>query len=91
MSPAFACPSARQLALASSSPWFCCTGTGVRVVWCGVCVQEHTKSVEYLRENEMVVITRSGYMVSSLDVAAPAVRDPELVKLEMSLEAIEKG
>lgn len=52
---------------------------------------EHTKSVEYLRENEMVVITRSGYMVSSLDVAAPAVRDPELVKLEMSLEAIEKG
>jgi glucosamine--fructose-6-phosphate aminotransferase (isomerizing) len=39
----------------------------------------------------MVVITRSGYVISSLDVEAPKLRDPAIVKLEMSLEAIEKG
>jgi len=54
-------------------------------------MQEHTKTVEYLHENEMVVITRGGYMLSSLDVASPVSRDPAMVKLEMSLEAIEKG
>jgi glutamine---fructose-6-phosphate transaminase (isomerizing) len=54
-------------------------------------VVEHTKQVEYLQENEMVVITRSGYVISTLDVEAPKARDPAIVKLEMSLEAIEKG
>lgn len=54
-------------------------------------VQEHTKSVEYMHDNEMVVITRAGYTLSSLDVEKPAARDPAIHKLELSLEAIEKG
>lgn len=54
-------------------------------------LQEHTKHVEYLHENEMVVITRAGYVVSSLDMESPKARDPSIVKLELSLEAIEKG
>lgn len=54
-------------------------------------VVEHTKNVEYIEENEMVVITRAGYAVSSLDVDAPVSRDPQLHQLELTLEAIEKG
>ncbi len=54
-------------------------------------VVEHTTSVEYLKEKEMVVITPSGYTISSLNVSTPIARSPELVRVEMSLEAIEKG
>jgi glucosamine--fructose-6-phosphate aminotransferase (isomerizing) len=39
----------------------------------------------------MVLISRAGYMISSIDVDAPAERNPQVTKLEMSLEAIEKG
>jgi len=54
-------------------------------------VVEHTKSIEYLKEREMVTVTTGGYTVSSLDVALPLPRSPELVRVELSLEAIEKG
>ena len=54
-------------------------------------VLEHTKTVEYLNEAEMVVISRAGYIISSLDTATPVTRAHVLHKLEMSLEAIEKG
>ncbi len=54
-------------------------------------VVEHTKSIEYLKEREMVTVTTAGYAVSSLDVAVPLPRSPELVRVELSLEAIEKG
>jgi len=54
-------------------------------------VVEHTKSVEYLKEKEMVMVTSSGYTISSLNVTSPIVRSPELQRVEMSLEAIEKG
>ena len=54
-------------------------------------IVEHTKVVEYLNESEMVTITRAGYIISSLDVETPVVRNPSLVRLEISLEALEKG
>jgi glucosamine--fructose-6-phosphate aminotransferase (isomerizing) len=54
-------------------------------------VVEHTKSIEYLKEREMVTVTVGGYTLSSLDVALPLARSPELVRVELSLEAIEKG
>ena len=54
-------------------------------------VVEHTKSVEYLKEREMVSISRAGYVISSIDVADPLVRAPDLVRIDLSLEAIEKG
>ncbi|RYY32667.1 isomerizing glutamine--fructose-6-phosphate transaminase, partial [archaeon] len=54
-------------------------------------LQEHTKAVEYLRENEIVSISRAGYIVSSLDISTPSVRSSEVHQLELSLEAIEKG
>ena len=54
-------------------------------------VIEHTKTVEYLKEREMVVITSAGYTISSIDAAIPGIRTPELVRIELSLDAIEKG
>lgn len=54
-------------------------------------VVEHTKTVEYLNEREMVSITPGGYVISSIDVSSPVVRTPSLKQLELSLEAIEKG
>jgi glucosamine--fructose-6-phosphate aminotransferase (isomerizing) len=54
-------------------------------------ILEHTKTVEYLNESEMVVLSRAGYVISSLDVSTPVTREHVLHKLEMSLEAIEKG
>jgi tRNA pseudouridine(38-40) synthase len=54
-------------------------------------VVEHTKTVEYLKEREMVSISSAGYVISSLDVAHPDARAHELVKIDLSLEAIEKG
>ena len=54
-------------------------------------ILEHTKTVEYLNESEMVVISRVGYVISSLDAATPVSREHVLHRLEMSLEAIEKG
>jgi glucosamine--fructose-6-phosphate aminotransferase (isomerizing) len=57
----------------------------------GLSLQEHTKQVEYLHENEMVVISRAGYVISSLNPDDPSTRDPVIQQLEISLEAIEKG
>ena len=54
-------------------------------------ILEHTQTVEYLNESEMVVITREGYTISSLDGDHAHSRPNALVKLEMSLSAIEKG
>ena len=56
-------------------------------------VVEHTKHVEYVGENELVTLTRKGYSVSSLALGGGAAgpRAPALVKLELTLEAIEKG
>jgi hypothetical protein len=55
-------------------------------------ILEHTKTtVEYLNESELVVLSRAGYVISSLDVSTPVTREHVLHKLEMSLEAIEKG
>lgn len=54
-------------------------------------ILEFTKNVEYLSEREMVVINPNGYTVSSLDLTAPLIRLPQITKLELSLEAIEKG
>ena len=56
-------------------------------------VVEHTKHVEYVNENELVRLTRGGYSVSSLAPGGGAAgpRAPALVKLELTLEAIEKG
>lgn len=56
-------------------------------------VVEHTKQVEYVGENELVRLCRSGYTVSSLAPGGGAAgpRAPALVKLELTLDAIEKG
>ena len=56
-------------------------------------VVEHTKQVEYVGENELVRLSRSGYAVSSLAPGGGAAgpRAPALAKLELTLEAIEKG
>jgi len=67
-----------------------CLGGSIYIIVASAIV-EHTKRVEYLAENEMVTITRAGYVVSSLDAASPAPRDPVIHELELSLEAIEKG
>jgi glucosamine--fructose-6-phosphate aminotransferase (isomerizing) len=54
-------------------------------------VIEHTKTVEYLKEREIVVISSAGYTISSIDATTPGIRSPELVRIELSLDEIEKG
>ena len=54
-------------------------------------VVEHTKEVEFLKDNEMVVISRAGYIITDIDVDHPTERSPAATLLEMSLDAIEKG
>jgi len=65
---------------------------------------EHTQDVVYLREGELVEIKRAGYKVHTIDEVAKRTRllslsprkddgtiDNPIVRLEMSLEQIEKG
>lgn len=52
---------------------------------------EHTRTVEYIGEDEIVSITPNGYVVSSLHMSPPGPRKQSLHHLEISLEAIEKG
>lgn len=67
-------------------------------------IVEHTKDVVYLREGEMVEVRRSGYKVQEIqkvvsqlgkDTFSPrtgeGLVDNPIVKLELSLEQIEKG
>ena len=54
-------------------------------------IVEHTKVVEYLKEGEMVAVTRASFTISSLDADKPGARSPQLQTLELSLGAIEKG
>lgn len=65
-------------------------------------IVEHTKDVIYIREGEIVEVRRSGYKVMDTSVVANKLRmsgsprgdgivDNPIVKIEMSLEQIEKG
>lgn len=65
-------------------------------------VVEHTKDVIYLREGELVELRRSGYKVMDIGTLANKMRcegsprgageiDNPIVRIEMSLEQIEKG
>lgn len=54
----------------------------------------HTKTVEYIEDGELAVVTRGGYELSKLDALVSArhrVRPQTTVNLTLSLEAIEKG
>ena len=53
---------------------------------------QHTKMVEYLQDFEIVVISRTGYTISSMkEHNTQTVRVPNVVKLNMTLGAIEKS
>jgi len=56
-------------------------------------VIEHTKQVHYLNEDEMVIISPEypqGFALQSTSLRGTP-RNPDMVKLDLSLEAIEKG
>ena len=53
-------------------------------------IVEHTKEVVYLREDEMVVVTRQGYQVTSLK-STGHVRNASIHELDLDLMEIEKG
>ena len=57
----------------------------------GSAIVEHTKTVEYLKEEEMVEVSRDGYVLSSLFSDTPATREHNLAQLDFNLETIEKG
>ncbi|MDX1907469.1 MAG: glutamine--fructose-6-phosphate transaminase (isomerizing) [Bacteroidia bacterium] len=48
----------------------------------------YTKDVIYLQDDEMAILNRDGYVIKSID---NIVRTPFLQKIEMELEALEKG
>lgn len=57
----------------------------------GSAIVEHTKTVEYLKDQEMVEFSEAGYVISSLNTETPITREHSLAKLDFDLETIEKG
>eukprot|EP00444_Apocalathium_aciculiferum_P039023 CAMPEP_0183527870 /NCGR_PEP_ID=MMETSP0371-20130417/22327_1 /TAXON_ID=268820 /ORGANISM="Peridinium aciculiferum, Strain PAER-2" /LENGTH=642 /DNA_ID=CAMNT_0025727407 /DNA_START=23 /DNA_END=1951 /DNA_ORIENTATION=+ len=72
----------------------------------GAAIVEHTKDVVYLRDGEIVEMRRTGYNIQDLNKVArevrgefspripgspQAIRENPIVRLELSLEEIEKG
>lgn len=54
-------------------------------------VVEHTQSVVYLEEDQMVCATPMGYEITSVHLDDTTPKPARVVELEMTLDAIEKG
>jgi len=53
---------------------------------------QHTKMVEYIQDFEIVIISRAGYTISSMKaIDETIIRAPNVIKLNMTLGAIEKS